>query len=173
MNTDPLATPSDVEDVWRPLTDTETSRVENLIAKASAKLRQACPFDVDDRIAQFNAGEATPTALDPQIVADLVATIVKRFLVNPEGAVTSTDTTGPLSHSRSFVFRYDKTGADTRGTIQVTDADVDQLRPAVPAPVASSFSYNIPAPQILVPGDRTPTGRPIVLPDVFPDRGAR
>lgn len=170
--TEPLATPDDVADIWRPLTADETTQVTNLIVKASAKLRHACPFDIDARIALHEVASTDPTALDPTVVADVVATIVKRFLVNPEGAASGSDSEGPFSHSTTWVNRYDKTGSDVRGAIQVTDSDIDQLRPAVPAATASTFRYQIPCPQVLIPGDRF-GGRPGVLPDVFPDMGAK
>jgi hypothetical protein len=169
---DALATPQDVVDIWRPLSDAETTQVSNLIIKASAKLRFACPFDVDARIALFDANPQDPTALDPLIVSDVVAMIVKRFLVNPEGYATESETTGPFSRSATYVNRYDKTGSDVRGAIQVTDSDIDQLRPAVPSFVPSSFTYALPSPQVLIPGDRL-GGRPGIVPDRFPDTGAQ
>lgn len=150
--TTPLATPDDVADVWRPLVGVEEDRVFNLIAKASSRLRQQCPFDIDARIALYMAGSSDPTALDPTIVADTVATIVKRFLVNVEGVATQSDSAGPFAHSATYVNRYDKSGTDVRGAIQVTEADINQLRPAVPAHVPSTFRVGIPLPQILIPG---------------------
>lgn len=126
----PLADTSDVEAVWRPLQDTEVGQVTALIARASAKLRHAVPFDIDARIALYATDPTQPTALDPMVVADVVATIVKRFMVNIEGVASSSEGVGPYSRSATFVNRYDKTGSDVRGAIQVIDSDIDQLRPA-------------------------------------------
>lgn len=129
----PLATPDDVTDMWRTLADdAETNRVVNLIRVASGKLRQACPFNIDTRIALFARTPQNPVALDPQVVANVVATIVKRFLVNTEGFASTSEGVGPYSKSGVFVNRYDKTGSDVRGAIQVIEADIDELRPAVP-----------------------------------------
>jgi hypothetical protein len=170
---DPLATPDDVAVIWRPLSDAEDTQVTTLILKASAKLRQACPFDIDARIVLFDTTPTDPAALDPVVVADVVATIVKRLLVNPNGFATESETAGPFSKSATFVNRYDKTGSDVRGAIQITDSDIDQLRPAVPSAIPSSFTYKLPAPQVLIPGDHLGSGVPVVVPDVFPDLGAK
>lgn len=169
---DPFATPSDVADVWRPLSDAEQIQVSNLLVKASAKLRQACPFDVDERMAIFATDPTNPIALDPAIVADVVATVVKRFMVNPEGAFSSSEGVGPFSRSASFVNRYDKTGAATVGALQITESDIDQLRPAVPAQVPSTFKIDIPRPELLVPGmlrrngPLGPTYGSVIVPDI-------
>lgn len=135
----PLADPSDVADLWRPLVDTELGRVANLIVKASARLRQQCPFDIDARISLYSTDPESPVALSPDIVADVVAGVVKRFLVNQVGVVSQTQTTGPFSISQSFVNRYDKTGTDVRGSLEVTESDIDQLRPATGTPVPRSI----------------------------------
>lgn len=178
MATEPLAMPDDVADLWHPLSTDETVRVTRLIDKASAKLRQACPFDIDERIALFTTAPTAPTALDPSIVADVVAQIVHRFLVNQDGVASGSSSEGPFSRSATFVNRYDKTGSDVRGAIQVTESDIDQLRPAVPAPVPSSFRVKVPCPQVLIPGVRRVNGfgpgvaAPIVIPDYAPGSGA-
>lgn len=139
-----LALPGDVEDVWRPLSTAEVPRVTNLIEKASARLRQKCPFDIDERISLFYDDSKAPTALDPAIVADVVATIVKRFLVNIEGAAASNESTGPFSKSTTWVNRYDKTGSDVRGAIEVTESDIDQLRPATPPELGGTIRLRSP-----------------------------
>jgi hypothetical protein len=172
-STEPLATPEDVADTWRPLTPAETGRVMSLIEKASAKLRHECPFDIDERVGLFSTDPTAPTALDPLVVADVVATIVKRFLANPEGFASTSEGDGPFSRSGTFVNRYDKSGSDVRGAIQVTPSDIAQLRPAVPTVVARSFRVNVPAPQILLTrglGSRDGALGPVVIPDVFPGR---
>jgi len=171
----PLATPEDVEALWRPFTPAETAQVEQLIVKASAKLRHACPFDIDQRITLFTTDPSAPTALDPDVVADVVATIVKRFMVNVDGFASMSETAGPFSRSGTYVNRYDKTGSDVRGAIQITESDIDQLRPAVPANVPSSFRYRVPRPKILVPAYRSVgqagVGRPFIVEDIAPGTG--
>lgn len=127
---DPLADYTDVESVWRPLTDAEQDQVYDLISKASAKLRQAGrALNIDARMALFLTTPTDPHALDPIIVADVVATIVKRFLVNPDGLASESESEGPFSHSGTYVNRYDKTGSDVRGAIQIIQSDLDQLMP--------------------------------------------
>jgi len=126
----PLAVPSDVEDMWRPLSGSEMSRVANLITKASSMLRQRAPW-LDARMARFKVDPTDLGGLDPVTVATVVATIVKRFLVNPDGATNTSETTGPYSYSRGFALRGDR---DVRGELSVTDSDVAALAPAQLSP---------------------------------------
>lgn len=127
----PLATATDLADIWRPLTSDETTQATNLIAKASARLRQRCPFDIDERIALHGTDATDPKALDPAIVADVVANIVKRVMSNPNGVVSESETVGPYTHSSMYAGRY--SGAKQSNTLEVLDSDIDQLRPAQPA----------------------------------------
>lgn len=167
-----LCQPSDViAKLVRPLSDFESTYVNAWIDEASAQLRQRAPFDIDARIAMFDSGVVSPAALDPVLVAGVVAGVVKNFLVNPEGFVTTSEATGPFSQSHSFVNRYDKSGSDVRGRIQVTDADVDQLRPAAPAESPFSFKVGIPQPGIVLPNALRPNAPfgapsgPVAVPD--------
>jgi hypothetical protein len=144
--TEPFADPTDVEAIWRPLSQAETAQVEALLIRASAKLRQKCPFNIDARIALYFADSTEATALDPLIVADVTANIVKRFMVNIEGFASTSETMGPFARSGTFVNRYDKTGSDVRGAIQVIDSDIDQLRPAVAASMPATIKLPLPRP---------------------------
>lgn len=156
--TAPLAAPSDVQALWRPLgptlTTPETNGINNLITIASANLRQVTPFDIDERTALYSTDPTNPMALNPVVVAGVVAERIKSYLNNPAGAASSSDAAGPFSHSATYVNRYDKTGSDVRGSLEFTDSDVDRLRPAVPAPVPSSFTVGIPQPRVLLPNAR-------------------
>lgn len=126
-----LAQVSDLEDMWRPLADAETPRAVNLIAKASALLRQAAPH-IDARIALFTSGSTDVGALDPILVATVVATIVKRFISNVEGVASQS--VGP--YSVAFALRAEK---DVRGELQVTDTDLAALRPYQPTAAIGSI----------------------------------
>lgn len=127
----PLATPADLADMWRPLADSETARAERLIVKASAMLRQNAPKapSIDQRIALFATDPNSLQALDPDLVATVVATIVKRFISNVDGAVSQTESVSGYSKSTSWALRGDK---DIRGEMQITEADLDKLRPYQP-----------------------------------------
>lgn len=175
LSTAPFADSDDVVAIWRPLASTsEQTQVDDLIGRAWAKLRQAAPFNIEERVALFATNPAAVIALDPMVVADVVATIVKRFLVNTDGAATVSETTGPFSRSATYVARNDRTGSDVRGSIQATAADVEQLRPATPSPAAGTIRTNIPQPRVLLPrgyGNTTAPGQPSVIPDVWPDSG--
>lgn len=124
----PLAQPSDVEDLWRPLAADETARVSSLIAKASALLRQIVPA-VDERIGLFQTDPSSPRALDPILVADVVATAVKNFVNNPSGVATETESVGPYSHSTSFLARGEK--SNPAGQLMYTQELLDRLQPGL------------------------------------------
>jgi hypothetical protein len=96
-----------------------------LVTKASALLRQALPW-VDARIARFNVDPTDLGGLDPTVVANVVATMVKRFLVNPDGATNTSETAGIFSHAKGFALRGDK---DVRGELIVTETDIAALTP--------------------------------------------
>lgn len=147
---DPLASAEDVEDLWRPLTDTETPRVERLIEKASALLRQATRQTIDTRIALYATAPTDPKAVDPLIAATVVATVVKRFISNVDGAVSESDTAGPYGHTVAYALRGDKN--DVRGQMIITEQDLEALSPEIPAQVGSIMVGPSP---ILVGGMRT------------------
>jgi hypothetical protein len=120
----PLAQVSDVAAVWRPVTDAdEVARVTYLLGLASAKLRSVLP-NIDVRIGLV---PPDPLALDPVLVAGVVAGMVKRVVVNPEGLQSSTRTVGPYSESKTH-------GAQGYGSgeLVVTAEDIAQLLPVQP-----------------------------------------
>lgn len=123
----PLAQVSDVETLWRPLrSDDERRKIADLIVKASAKLRHAAPWDID---ARMTLDPTSDMFLERDVVADRVATIIARFLRNPDGVASQSQGVGPYSRSQTYVNRYDKTGADVRGELRVVEEDIDELRP--------------------------------------------
>lgn len=125
----PLAEPADVADAWRPLTDdTEVSRIIRLIRKASAQLRQIMPT-IDRRIGLFSTDPTSPLALDPILVADVVATAVRDFVVNPAGAISETQGVGPYSHSVTYAARGINDAS--RGTLAFSAALLAKLQPTV------------------------------------------
>jgi hypothetical protein len=97
----PLASIEDVTLMYTPLAGADQptlDQITGLIQKASAILRQRIPW-VDDRIARFGIDPTDVGGLDPVLVADVVATMIKRFLVNQSGATNQSETVGPYSHS--------------------------------------------------------------------------
>ncbi len=119
----PLASTGNVADIWRPLGATEQTRVEHLIASASALLRQKLP-SIDARMATFVADPTDPSGLSSEVVATVVATVVKRFLTNPLGVTTESKALGGASISHGYSLRGDK---DVRGELIVTAADLEKL----------------------------------------------
>jgi len=78
----PFADPSDVEAIWRPLTAAEVQLTEAWITEASQQVRDEVPdvggLDVDERV--------TAGSLSADTVRSVVARMVRRVMMNPEGA---------------------------------------------------------------------------------------
>lgn len=115
-----LASVQDVVDMWRPLSPDEAARVDGLLWKASALLRQASP-SVDDRLAVYAANPGDPSGLDPVVVATVVATMVKRFLSNVDGVASQSIGSATVTYSA-------RGDTAARGELQVTQSDLDALR---------------------------------------------
>jgi hypothetical protein len=102
MAAEPFATPSDVSDRWRPLTDAETTRATVLIADASRMIRRRWP-DVDARIA---SPVGTPGHLDADDLTMIVANMVKRAMIGGvetgPGVTEQAETVGPFAVTRRF-----------------------------------------------------------------------
>lgn len=125
--TEPLTSQSDVEAaLLRPLSDTEAVYINRIIAQASALLRQAAP-SIDDRIDRYNADFSDLTGVSADVVAAVLAGVVKKYLVNPTGIASQTDTDGPFSHSVSYALRSEK---EARGVLQITADDLAALFPS-------------------------------------------
>lgn len=119
-----LADVTDVEAaLLRPLTDNEQNYVPTLIIQASSLLRTAEP-SVDTRITAFPSG--APSALDPTTVAAVIAGAVKRYMVNPTGIASTSNTVGPGASSVTYALRSEK---ESRGVLQITPDDISTLFP--------------------------------------------
>lgn len=112
----------DVVTDLRPLKPNEASYIESHLQTVSGQLRQKMPR-IDARIALW--GTADPTALDPTLVAGVLADVIRRFLLNPEAAASKTTATGPWSNTISFA-SYGKSIGGT-GELVVTDDDLAKL----------------------------------------------
>lgn len=79
---EPFADVSDVEAIWRALSDDEIQLAASWINEASQQLRDEVPdvdgLDVDERITAGSLSAAT--------VRSVVARMVRRVMMNPEGA---------------------------------------------------------------------------------------
>jgi len=93
MNTEPLATISDVEGAFRPLVGDESGQAAHLLVLASALVRGEFPR-TDERL---GTGD-----LDRDVVAHLVAGIVVRGLRNPDAARSRSETVGPFTTSATY-----------------------------------------------------------------------
>lgn len=120
-----LVTQGDVEAaLLRPLTDTEKPYIATLISQASSRLRGRIR-NLDDRIAAYEADTAAVGGIDPDRVASVLAGVLKRYMVNPEGAASRSETTGPESASVSFA-SYGKAIGGT-GVLTISQQDVDDV----------------------------------------------
>jgi hypothetical protein len=116
---EPLTTQAAVSaKLLRPLTDGEDAVMDALIAEASALLRWARP-SIDEDLARW------PTAgIDPDVVTAMLASVIKRLLINPNGLVSSSETEGDYSISENY-----GTVTSTTGDLQITAADLAKLLP--------------------------------------------
>jgi hypothetical protein len=115
-----LVTQPDVEAaLLRPLTAAEENYLPLLVEQATAQLVAAVP-NVQDRINAWGGTHAAP-ALDPALVASLLARVIARFLRNPDGASSINQTIGPYASSRSYA------GNSGLAGITVTEADLALL----------------------------------------------
>jgi hypothetical protein len=84
---EPFADVQDVQAIWRPLSDDESVLVAAWIIEASQQVRDEVPdvggLDVDERVAL--AADAAHY-LSAATVRSVVARMVRRVLMNPEGA---------------------------------------------------------------------------------------
>lgn len=164
-----LASIDDLADVTLG-TVTNVDQANRLLRKATALLRQKAPH-VDARIAAFEADPSDPRGLDPVTVATVVAGVVKRVMVNPDGATSDSQTVGIYSRTKTFVFSRgtDPSQVD-RGQLAITKADLDQLAPYVPA---SSHAGSIRLQPSLAPAYGLAAGG-VLVPDGmvgYPDDG--
>lgn len=120
-----LVAQSDVEAaLLRPLADTETPYIATLIKQVSSRLRGRIK-NLDARIATYEADPDASGGIDPARVASVLADVLKRYMVNPEGAASRSETTGPESASVSFA-SYGKAIGGT-GRLTISQQDVDEI----------------------------------------------
>lgn len=109
----------------RPLTSTEAGYVDTLADQVSAQLRTKLRA-IDARIAKYETDPTDPAGIDPVAVQAMLANVIKRGLINPRGAASTSKTAGPYSQSETFR----SVNAVDLGIV-VTDDDVAQILPAI------------------------------------------
>jgi hypothetical protein len=135
--TTPLAIADDVADIWRPLSSAEAARAASLCTKASILLRSEVP-SVDDRIDLYATAPTDPAALPAEVVANVVAGMVKRVMVNSDGVRSKSESAGPFARSMTFVESTAAAPA-TMGELEVTESDLAKLTPRTPRNQMSSI----------------------------------
>ena len=128
----PFADHSDVETLLpQPMwpSGVTTDAVDRQCALASSLLRQRIP-GIDQRLA---LPASDRLSVDGDVLALIVAGVVKRYLVNITGATSTSSsiTAGSMSRSSSYGFTAREDGEST-GSITITDADIAPLRPYSP-----------------------------------------
>lgn len=120
----PFADSSDLAARWRPLTDAEASIADTLCSDASNIIRARFP-GIDD--------QAASGQVDPGVLTQVVAGMVKRAMVAPSDGITSeSQSAGPFSRSQSF--------ANPLGNVFLTAADLTLILGYQPTGV--SFRYS-------------------------------
>jgi hypothetical protein len=122
-----LVTTEDVEvALLRPLSDAELEYTVGLCDAATTLLRSRMP-DIDARIASYAVSPTAARAVDPALVALVLADVVRRYLVNPKGLWSTTETTGPYSVSETFPGARGGTAAADVSGLAVTAADIAKI----------------------------------------------
>jgi hypothetical protein len=113
---EPYADWTDVK-IGRPFTTDEIELVIDWIDKASQLIRDSVPdvggLDVDERIAAGSLSLVT--------VRDVVATMVRRVMLNPEGNSAVTEQAGPFSVTRT------KATANAGGDLYIRSRELARL----------------------------------------------
>jgi hypothetical protein len=134
---DPLVEQSHVEAVLlRSLTTTEAQFINTLCEQASALLRVR-RHTIDTRIALWDTSPDEPTAVNPDVVAAMLATVIKRAMVNPRGLWSTSETDGDYSYSETYPGQRSGTDGGTPGEIVIVDSDLAKID-------GSSFGYRRP-----------------------------
>lgn len=127
--TQPLVDKIDVETaLLRPLTTVEARYIGGLIRQAEAQLRVKRPT-VDERIALFATTPTDPAALDPEAVRAMLAGVIKKYMVNPEGAASKSEASGPFQRTTAFASYGKSLAGGVQGSLVVTDDDLKKLEP--------------------------------------------
>jgi hypothetical protein len=122
---EPLTTQTAVSaKLLRPFTDNELGSIDGLISEASSQLRWIRP-DIDSSIAAWPQG-----GIDPDIVRGMLASVIKRVLVNPKGLWSTSETEGDYSISETYPgSRAGDAAASGGGDLQITADDLAKLIP--------------------------------------------
>lgn len=134
MATD-LVTQADIESVLlRPLTSPEAIAVNGprgLIVQLESQLRFVRPV-IDEWIAEWTQVPRPATALDPIVVASMLAAVIKRTLTNPRGLWSTSETDGDYSYSETYPGQRAGATAGTPGDLEITTDDLAKLRATSP-----------------------------------------
>jgi hypothetical protein len=113
----------------RPLTSEESSAADYLMTTVSAMLRSAMR-SIDSRIAAFEADATDPAGIDPQVVAAMLAGVIKRTLDNPRGLWSRSESSGPYSESETYPGVRGGDGAGEALGLTITASDLAKLNPS-------------------------------------------
>lgn len=113
----------------RPLTSDESNAAPYLMTTASQMLRTAMRT-IDKRIAAFDADATDPAGIDPQVVAAVLAGVIKRTLDNPRGLWSRSESSGPYSESETYPGIRGGDGAGEALGLTITASDLAKLNPS-------------------------------------------
>jgi hypothetical protein len=123
---DPLTDSDAVEAaLLRPLSTAETVYIDVLIDQVSGQLRNRLRT-IDARIAAYEADPADTSGIDPAAVTGMLANVIRRALVNPQGVASRSNSAGPYAQSETFR----SVNAVDLG-LAITDDDLAQILPTI------------------------------------------
>jgi hypothetical protein len=126
--TPPFAAPSDVEAIWRPLSDAETVQAAGLLGEASQVV-----LEIPQVAARVSAGLVSDATL-----RSVVVRMVLRVLLNPQRLSQFSNTVDDVSRSGTF-----ESGLVPAGELVVSPGEFDRLMGRVG--LAGAFSVLQPA----------------------------
>lgn len=128
----PFAGPSDVEAIWRPLSDDESGRAANLLVEASGIV-----LEIPAVAARVTAGLVADATLK-----SVVSRMVVRVMLNPRRLSQFSDTVDDVSRSGTF-----ESGLVPAGELAVSPGELDRLL----GRVAAAGAFTVLQPWALVP----------------------
>jgi hypothetical protein len=132
--TAPFAAPSDVEAIWRPLSDAETVQAVGLLNEASGLV-----LEIPQVAARVTAGLVPDATLKSVVVR-----MVLRVLLNPRRLSQFSDTVDDVSRSGTF-----EAGLVPAGELVVSPGELDRLM----GRVGLAGAFTVLQPALLVPPD--------------------
>lgn len=136
----PTVSPSDVANLWRPLSSAEVTVATTRILLVEAELRKELRLHgISGTPVVGDVGMDDSDAVDEwkTLYVGIVAEVVRQSLLNPEGWLEERESIDDFERSRR------RDAATSTGVAFLTEADVEKLLPREPRPKRGAFSIRL------------------------------